>query len=466
VNNGSSDACGIKSLSVSPATFTCASIGANTVTLTVTDNNNNVSSCQAIVTVNGSVPAVTISSSNLPDFCQGTQLILTANVNQPVTYNWSTGGTAQSINVFASGSYNVTVTNANGCTATASKSVTYSATSQLSSYVIVAQNSVDLNRNTVNSGGVGVNASPPAKAQLKDGTMITAPGTFVKAPSINLNGGSVVTTQISGAANPPLPPFISYPAIAGGVNINTANGSTTTLSGNNYGDVHVGENATVIFTQPTVYLKQLHVKKNGTVQFTGCTNLVIKDKVDVDENMTFNPNQYKVTVYAESADVGKGSTVYANLYVTKDLKTKKSSAADPTRMYGLFIADKVNGDDYTYWNFGTFCNTCTSTLARTAPQGTNAADDEKALPQGSTFMIKTYPNPFSGEVHLRVYTLDAKTPVSLKIFDASGHVLDVKENISYDAGDVLIGKSLPAGIYLIQVTQGKDTQVERVLKIE
>ncbi|MFV8367918.1 HYR domain-containing protein, partial [Flavobacterium sp. XS1P27] len=43
VDNGSNDACGIQSLSVSPNTFTCANVGANTVTLTVTDNNGNVS---------------------------------------------------------------------------------------------------------------------------------------------------------------------------------------------------------------------------------------------------------------------------------------------------------------------------------------------------------------------------------------------------------------------------------------
>src|SRR5690606_32797814 len=38
VDGGSSDACGIASLSVSPSAFTCANIGANTVTLTVTDS--------------------------------------------------------------------------------------------------------------------------------------------------------------------------------------------------------------------------------------------------------------------------------------------------------------------------------------------------------------------------------------------------------------------------------------------
>jgi hypothetical protein len=51
VNNGSNDACGIASVSVSKTTFDCTNVGANTVTLTVTDNNGNVSTCTATITV-------------------------------------------------------------------------------------------------------------------------------------------------------------------------------------------------------------------------------------------------------------------------------------------------------------------------------------------------------------------------------------------------------------------------------
>ncbi|MEZ4934422.1 MAG: MopE-related protein [Saprospiraceae bacterium] len=54
VDNYSSDNCGIGSMAVSPNTFTCAEVGANTVTLTVTDNNNNTGTCTATVTVEDS----------------------------------------------------------------------------------------------------------------------------------------------------------------------------------------------------------------------------------------------------------------------------------------------------------------------------------------------------------------------------------------------------------------------------
>jgi uncharacterized protein YrzB (UPF0473 family) len=61
VDNGSSDACGITSLSVSPVSFTCSEVGGNTVTLTVIDNNGNESSNTAVVTVEDNVAPVAIA---------------------------------------------------------------------------------------------------------------------------------------------------------------------------------------------------------------------------------------------------------------------------------------------------------------------------------------------------------------------------------------------------------------------
>ena len=55
VNNGSSDACGIASMSVSPNTFNCSNLGPNPVILSVTDVNGNSASATAMVTVENPV---------------------------------------------------------------------------------------------------------------------------------------------------------------------------------------------------------------------------------------------------------------------------------------------------------------------------------------------------------------------------------------------------------------------------
>ncbi|GIV33512.1 MAG: hypothetical protein KatS3mg031_1047 [Chitinophagales bacterium] len=77
VNNGSSDACGIASYAVAPNTFTCANVGGNTVTLTVTDVNGNSSTCSATVTVQDITPPNAL--------CKDITIQLDANGNQSIT---------------------------------------------------------------------------------------------------------------------------------------------------------------------------------------------------------------------------------------------------------------------------------------------------------------------------------------------------------------------------------------------
>ena len=71
IDNGSNDACGIASLSIDKTSFTCSDVGGNTVTLTVTDNNGNSSTCLATVTVEDNEAPVAV--------CQDVTVQLDAN---------------------------------------------------------------------------------------------------------------------------------------------------------------------------------------------------------------------------------------------------------------------------------------------------------------------------------------------------------------------------------------------------
>lgn len=92
---------------------------AGTVTYYAASRNNSTScesSARTAVTLTITTVAQATSSANGPTtFCQGGSVTLTASSGS--SYNWSNGATTQSINVTASGSYTVTVTN-NGCTST------------------------------------------------------------------------------------------------------------------------------------------------------------------------------------------------------------------------------------------------------------------------------------------------------------------------------------------------------------
>ncbi len=67
INDGTWDNCGLdmSTLKVSPAAFTCANMGPNTVTLTVADKSGNTASATATVTVTGTEPLVTVSFSRM-----------------------------------------------------------------------------------------------------------------------------------------------------------------------------------------------------------------------------------------------------------------------------------------------------------------------------------------------------------------------------------------------------------------
>ncbi len=121
IDNGSGDACGIGSLKIDGAaskTFTCNDIGANTVTLTVTDIAGNVSTCNAVVTV---APAAIIVAGQTT-VCQGQTIPMSANLGD--SYQWYKDGVAidgansQNYVATVSGAYTVSVTNAGGCSGT------------------------------------------------------------------------------------------------------------------------------------------------------------------------------------------------------------------------------------------------------------------------------------------------------------------------------------------------------------
>ena len=90
IDNGSSDACNV-TLVANPTTFTCAEAGTNTVTLTVTDDNGNTSSCSSSVTVEDDLAPTAI--------CQDLTVQLDASGNASITESDVDNGSSDACNV-------------------------------------------------------------------------------------------------------------------------------------------------------------------------------------------------------------------------------------------------------------------------------------------------------------------------------------------------------------------------------
>lgn len=81
INNNSTDACGIASMSVSPSSFSCSDVGSNTVTLTVVDVNGNSSTASAVVeVVDNTAPVFSVQNATVYLDASGTASITVADI--------------------------------------------------------------------------------------------------------------------------------------------------------------------------------------------------------------------------------------------------------------------------------------------------------------------------------------------------------------------------------------------------
>lgn len=114
VNNGSSDNRGIMKMSVSSLSFTCANIGSNKVTLTVTDTSGNKGTCTATVKVEDKIAPKAIAKNITVQLdSKGKAAITAANVNNGSSDNCGIASMDVSPSSFASadiGSKKVTLT--------------------------------------------------------------------------------------------------------------------------------------------------------------------------------------------------------------------------------------------------------------------------------------------------------------------------------------------------------------------
>jgi hypothetical protein len=97
------------------ATYSATASGSYAVEVTSADGCTSLSTAQAVT--KNTNPTATISSTSALSFCDGDSVTLSAPAG--MTYAWTTGATTQSITQSTSGQVGLTITDANGCSATA-----------------------------------------------------------------------------------------------------------------------------------------------------------------------------------------------------------------------------------------------------------------------------------------------------------------------------------------------------------
>ena len=368
-------------------------VGTTTVTYTAEDECGNTTTCSFNVTVY-ELPSVDITESELPLFCQGNAKILTANVvsnTGSITYEWSTGSTTDTVHVSTSGTYTVTVTDANGCQRSASIDVVVDPGGLLSAYTILATCEVTLkDHNEVVNGGVGVlcsicqtgdddddddddddfnsqenkgkeskgnnSSSKKCKAKIEKNTFITGTTTFVQSIDIEVKSGSVVTTQVNLEPGVVLPDFLDNPFDSDN-DVKIDKNQTAVLSDQVYGKVEVKEGATVTFTQKDLFIKDLKIGKDATIQFAGCTFLRLQKNLNIAKNVFFNPDGHSVNVYVDAnVEVKEGADVIANIDARNHNINVNGKSSNVTFMTGRIIGRKVKGHKYVIWDWNTACD--------------------------------------------------------------------------------------------------------------
>jgi hypothetical protein len=438
-------------------------VGTTTVVYTAKDMGGNEETCSFDVTIHP-LPVVDIVQSGVPEFCQGLATLTADVLNEssllaPLTYTWTNGlGNDPSVIIQENGSFSLTVTDDRGCSATESISVNLIPSDITAAYTLLAKDGISFHQSTLSSGGAGV-MKANKKAMFKQSSVVS---TFVKAPVIQVQGGSTVASQIQGKASVTLPAFQS-PNNPNGPDLTVPQGQTLTISGNNYEKIEVEKNATLIFANPEVSIEEFEVEKGASVEFLQSTVLKVEDEVKLDKNVLFNLSGEMVTVFTKDKfKVKEGSTVITNVFAKQDIQVDNAKAANPTSMNGLFISNKkIVSGKYVEWNGNPNCD---PEPASAAPQVASYEGDPGEM-MGDEPSLRAYPNPFSDKAVIEVQLPEAGT-ISLIVFDLNGkpitEIFEGEANLGNNQYE-LSAHNLATGIYMIRLTASERHYYERIL---
>ena len=201
-------------------TITVSTSGTYWVTVTSISGCTSGTSAPVTVTVNPN-PTPAISPSGPTNFCSGGSVVLDAGSGYS-SYTWSTGATSQTIIATTAGTYNVTVTDGNGCSGSTSINVAVNASPSVSGSSTSAMCGVSNGTATANPSG----GTPGYNFLWSDGqTTQTAVGLGAGTYNVTITDANGCTAQTSVTVGSTTGPTVSSTDTPAGCSI--ANGTST-----------------------------------------------------------------------------------------------------------------------------------------------------------------------------------------------------------------------------------------------
>jgi len=411
-------------------------LAASTYTITVSDANGCQSSSLVTITEPFAiVPGLSHTDVSCNGAADGTASSLTAGGVFPYMYSWSNSGTGSSISGLSAGTYSVTITDDNGCTATSSVSVTEPAAINITA----GHTDVSCFGGTNGAGSVSVSggAGPYDYSWNNGDTTAAVSGLAAGTYSVLVTDASGCTSTASFTVTEPSQITVTINA-QNTLCAGSADGSASAVvSGGTPGYLYAWSNGDTTVSAAGLSAGSYTVTVTDAQNCTASSSSMITSPPAIVLSLSATHESGAGTSDGAVNATVTGGTIPYTFDWSNGASTEDISGL-PAGNYVLEVTD-VNG--------------CTLSDTITV---FNLSGTEDELQE----QWKIYPNPT--EQYITVTSVHGVANATARILDMSGktvYSLPVAgATVQLDLGQ------LPGGAYLLEITEGKQSYRYRIIK--